>query len=236
MKNITGTDGLTVETKKKPARVDAHYVSHEIQHLLHFEKGFLFTVRELLLRPGKSVREFMFEDRSKYMKPVVFLIFTSVIFTLIVHYFHIEYSLFNIDKIKPLEGKIRSKEIGEWIDNHVGYMNLMIGVFIALWTKLFFRKYEYNIFEITILLCFVLGEAILFLGLFLSIAVILKGQIIASIGVAFYLAYPIWAVGQFFGERTVINYVKSALMYATGIISYMATLILIAYFLKLVTG
>lgn len=236
MKTVNESDELTIKPSKKPVRVDAHYVSHEIQHLLHFEAGFLFTVRELLLRLGKSVREFLFDDRSKYVKPIVFLIFTSVIFTLIAHYFHVDYSLFNIDKIEPLKGKIRSKEIGEWTDSHIGYTNFIVGVFIALWVKLFFRKYDHNIFEITILLCFVLGEAILCLGLFLTVAIVFNSSIPALIGVSFYIIYPIWAIGQFFGERKVTNYVKSALTYVLGNVSYLATLILLAYILKIVTN
>ena len=236
MKTVNKSDGLTIKPSKKPVRVDAHYVSHEIQHLLHFEAGFLFTVRELLLKPGKSVQEFLFDDRSKYVKPIVFLIFTSVIFTLIAHYFHVDYSLFNVDKIEPLKGKIRSKEIGEWTDSHIGYTNLIVGVFIALWVKLFFRKYDHNIFEITILLCFVLGEAILCLGLFLTVAIVFNSSIPALIGVSFYIIYPIWAIGQFFGERKVTNYVKSALTYVLGNVSYLATLILLAYILKIVTS
>ena len=178
----------------------------------------------------------MFDDRSKYVKPIVFLIFTSVIFTLIAHYFHVDYSLFNIDKIEPLKGKIRSKEIGEWTDSHIGYTNFIVGVFIALWVKLFFRKYDHNIFEITILLCFVLGEAILCLGLFLTVAIVFNSSIPALIGVSFYIIYPVWAIGQFFGERKVTNYVKSALTYVLGNVSYLATLILLAYILKIVTS
>ena len=75
MKTVNKSDGLTIKPSKKPVRVDAHYVSHEIQHLLHFEAGFLFTVRELLLKPGKSVQEFLFDDRSKYVKPYRFFNF-----------------------------------------------------------------------------------------------------------------------------------------------------------------
>jgi hypothetical protein len=46
-------------------RIDGHYILHEIEHILHFERGILFTVRELLLRPGKSVKEFI-SDKKDY--------------------------------------------------------------------------------------------------------------------------------------------------------------------------
>ncbi len=227
-----------IEPNFKPSkqlkRIDVHYISHEIQHLLHFEKGFLFTVRELLLRPGKSVREFLFDDRSKYVKPVIFLIFTSVIFSLIVHFFHIDISYFNIDRIEPLKGKIRAKEIGDWTNSHIGYTNLIMGVFIGLWIKIFFKKYSYNIFEIVVLLCFVMGEAILIFGVFLFFANLFRSSIIGLIGASFYFLYTIWAIGQFFGEKKPMNYIKSVMTYVLGNASYLLILILIAYFLKII--
>lgn len=60
-------------------RIDKHYISHEIQHLLHFEKGVFYTAKELLIRPGNSIREFIGENRNKHMKPVAFLILTSLL-------------------------------------------------------------------------------------------------------------------------------------------------------------
>jgi Protein of unknown function (DUF3667) len=215
-------------------RIDAHYIAHEIQHLLHFEKGFFFTVRELLLRPGESVRTFIHEDRTKYVKPVIFLIICSVIYTSITHFFHIEWSFFNIDKINlpELRNEIRSKEIGSWTDGHLGYTNLIMGIFIGLWIKVFFKNHNYNLFEILVLLCFVLGEAILMLGLVLLMANLFNSAIIGAIGALSYFLYIIWAIGQFFGEKKIMNYVKSALTYFLGNMSYLIVLIVIAYFLK----
>ncbi len=225
-----------IEIKKEPPkslqRIDAHFISHEIQHLLHFEKGFLFTVKELLLRPGKSIREFLFEDRNKYVKPLIFLIFSSVIFTIIVHFFHLDFSFFNIDRIEPLKGKIRAKEIGDWTNSHFGYTNLIIGIFIGFWIKIFFKKLDYNIFEIIVLLCFALGEAILILGIFVFSASLFKSSVLALIGIFLFYAYTIWAIGQFFGEKKPMNYLKSAMTYVLGNASFLITLIVIAYLWK----
>jgi predicted acetyltransferase len=33
-------------------RIDGHYIIHEIEHVLHFERGNLYTVRELITKPG----------------------------------------------------------------------------------------------------------------------------------------------------------------------------------------
>jgi hypothetical protein len=74
----------------KIKRIDAQYIIHEITHVLHFDKGILYTIKELLVRPGHSVRTFIAEDRSRMVKPVIFIIVCSLIYTLTTHFFHIE--------------------------------------------------------------------------------------------------------------------------------------------------
>ncbi|MFV8345099.1 DUF3667 domain-containing protein [Flavobacterium sp. ZB4P13] len=223
---------LKPKLSEKLKRIDGHYISHEIQHLLHFEKGFLFTIKSLLIRPGKAIREFIFEDREKYIKPVLFLIFTSVIFTFILHSVHITISFFNVDKFQLLKGELRSKEIGEWTDNHVGYAQLIMGVFIAFWIKFFYRKFKYSIYEILVLLSFVMGEAILIFTFFIVFAKVFKSQNLVFIGSVIYFVYIIWAIGQFFGEKKISNYIKSILAYFLGSLTYMSALVLITYLLK----
>ena len=118
------------------------------------------------------------------------------------------------------------------------YTNLIMGVFIGIWIKIFFKKHNYNIFEIIVLLCFVLGTSLIILAIFLSIATFLKNSniIVIFIFIAIFsnFAYIIWAVGQFFGEKKFINYIKSALTYVLGMLTYIITLTIIAYLLKYV--
>lgn len=223
---------LKPKLSEKLKRIDGHYISHEIQHLLHFEKGFLFTVKALLISPGKAIREFLFEDREKYIKPVLFLIFTSVIFTFIAHSLFPKITFFNIDGIVSLKGKIRGKEIGKWTDSHIGYAQLFMGICVAFWINFFFKKFKYSIYEILVLVSFVFGEGILILTFLIVPAKLFKSQNLMSIALVIYFIYIIWAIGQFFGEKKIINYIKSILVYFLGNASYTGILILIAYLLK----
>lgn len=61
-------------------RIDANYLLQELCSVLSFEKGFLFTVRELSTNPGKSIKDFLNEDRNRLVKPVLFLIVTSYLY------------------------------------------------------------------------------------------------------------------------------------------------------------
>ena len=126
----------------KPKRFDGKYILSEIGSVLNFVNDILFTIRELLLRPGKSVGKFVSDDRNRLVKPIIFIITTSLIYSLINHFFHIEESYVQYEE----PNQSTTVYIFEWIQDHYGYANIIMGVFIAFWTKLFFRKYTYNFF------------------------------------------------------------------------------------------
>ena len=77
-----------------------------------------------------------------------------------------------------------------------------MGIFIALWLKLFFRKHHYNFFEIPIFLCFVIGMDMLLLAGFVMIEGLTKLPVMkpASMLLLFYVA---WAIGQFFDKSKI---------------------------------
>lgn len=128
------------KTNLQLKRIDRDFISHEIQHVLHFDKGIFLTLKNLLLMPGKSIREFLFENREKYVKPLLFLIVCSIIFSLILHLFQGNFSFFNIDSMESLKGKIRSKEIGNWTNKNIGYAQLIMGLFYFILDKNIFQE------------------------------------------------------------------------------------------------
>lgn len=210
--NYCGHCGQAVTLK----RIDRKYVLHEIVHVLHLEKGIFFTIKELFIRPGKSVRTFISEDRSRLVKPVIFIILTSVLYTICSHAIpHTE------EHYTPIEKSIISdlKVVFDWIQHHYGYANIILGIFITLWLRLFFRKHPYNFFEILILLCFVMGIGMLLMAIF-SIIEALSGLHVARIAEGLSLIYCIWAIGQFFNKSKISSYLTAFGAYLLGMISY----------------
>ncbi len=213
----------------KVKRIDAHYITHEIEHVLHFERGILYTIRELLIHPGDNVRHFILGNRSRLVKPIIFIIITSLIYTLIIHFFHIEdeYIKFTADK------KNTTLLIFEWIQGHYGYSNIIMGVFIALWAKLFFRKYSYNFFEILILLCFVMGIGMLIFAVF-ALAQGLIHVKLMTLASTIGLVYSIWAIGQFFDKKKAVNYFKAFGAYMLGFLTFALTAVLVGTLIDVV--
>lgn len=198
----------------KVKRIDGHYIVHEIEHVLHFERGILYTIRELLIRPGQNIRDFIGENRSRLIKPIIFIVVTSLIYTLISHFFHIEEGY-----IKLGDAGTATIAINNWIQNHYGYANIIMGMFIAFWLKIFFRKYNYNFFEILILLCFLIGMGMLIFSVFALFEGLTKFHLMQVSGIIFFI-YSTWAIGQFFDKTKPFNYVKALASYVLGMITF----------------
>lgn len=218
---ITGKFCSSCGRPKMLKRIDAHYIQHEIEHVLHLEKGILYTVKELILRPGKRVREFIHEDRNRLVKPIIFIIITSLIYSLINNYFHIEdqYVNFNEGKFGMMEKMLT------WIQQHYGYANIIMAIFIAFFLRLFFKSYQYNLFELVILLCYLMGVGMLIFAVFALIEGLTHSKFVSWGGVLG-MIYFIWAIGDFYG-RNALNYLKATGAYILGIIAMYGIIIIL---------
>ncbi|MDR2223231.1 MAG: DUF3667 domain-containing protein [Flavobacteriaceae bacterium] len=212
----------------KLKRIDGHYIIHEIGHVLHFEKGIFYTIKELLTKPGNAVRRFITLDRSRLVKPIIFIIIASLIYSIIAHYFHVD-SFVSYNNAK--EGT--SDKVFSWGDSHSGYMNIIIGVFIAIWAKLFFRKYDFNFFEILILMCFVSGMSMLIFSVFAIIEGIVGSSLMSVAGVVG-IVYCTWAIAQFFDGGKISNYLKAFFSYVLGMLTFVFTVILLGGLIDLI--
>ena len=209
----------------KLRRIDIHYVLSEIGDFFLANKGMIYTIKKILINPGESVRRFISEDRYRFVKPITFLLITSLLFTLVNHIFKIDY-LTQYNNTSQTQMRTMS-QISRWILENRGYAAIIIGLLMAFWLKLFFRKSGYNLFEIFILLCFVSGitsvwmsvvsffQGILHLNL-------LMGSILVS------LIYHFWAIGQFFDGKKAVSYIKAILSWVVGVMAICIILSIVA--------
>lgn len=197
-------------------RIDGSYILREIEQVFYFERGILYTIKELTTNPGPSIKNYLTGNRNKLVKPIIFIIIASLIYTISVHFFNIEDTYVKFEE----HGLTTSKKIFAWIQEHYGYANLVMGVFIAFWTKLFFKKHQFNFYEILVLLCFVMGIAMFIYSIFALFEVVTNVNLMA-VGGIMGIGYSTWAIGQFFGKNRVLNYVKAFLAYILGMATFL---------------
>ncbi|UTW64646.1 DUF3667 domain-containing protein [bacterium SCSIO 12741] len=214
---LTGPFCANCGTPQELRRIDWKYISTEIGSVLHFDKGILYSIRELSIRPGKSIRHFLLHDRHRLVKPIFFILVCSLIYSVVQQLVHFEdgYVGYNFDDWKGLA----IGHIFTWIGENYGYANILMALFIGFWIKILFRKYGYNFYEIVVLLCFVMGMTMLLYTLF-GLVEVLTGWPALQIGANLSFIYCSWAIGQFFDGRKKRNYLKGLLSYVFGMISF----------------
>ena len=202
---------------KESKRINGQYIVDEISSVLNFEKGLFYTIKELFIRPGVTVKKFIDGDRKRIVKPIIFLIVCSLIYTIAQQYLIFEAGLiqysFEDENNAPLQFKIY-----EWFSSNYGYANVLMAIFIALWIKILFKKHNYNYFEIYVLLCFIMGNSILISTLWGIIDSIIDFPIL-QFGIIISLIYSTWAIGQFFDRKSKMSYLKGFLSYILGFLS-----------------
>jgi hypothetical protein len=204
---------------KRLDRISGRYILSEIASVLNFQKGILYTIKELLIRPGENIRIFISEDRNRLVKPIMFILITSLIYTLFVRIFHFEDGF--IDGFSDSVNNTESVTIAifKWVQGNYGYSNILMAMFIGLWLKVFFRKYPFNFFEILILLCFIMGIGMLIYSVFGIIQGFTRINLM-QVGAIIGFIYTAYAIGQFFDKRKIANYVKALISYFLGMITF----------------
>lgn len=227
---LTEKPDLVDQKLSQVNRIDRHYILHEIEHILHVERGIIFTIRELLLRPGKTVQQFVNEDRSRLVKPVTFVLITAILCTFTSNVFHFESEQYAQGRLD----KSTYNLLLLWLDKYSAYENIIISAFIAFWTTIFFRKHRYNFFEILVLMCFVQGIVLIIISLFQLIQGVTQYHMLKTISIVA-LGYSTWAIGQFFGKNNWINYVKSFFAYVFGFVTFFSCLLAIGSLVDFLT-
>jgi len=198
-------------------RIDGRYLIQEIGDFFFANKGMLYTTKRVLIRPGESVKQFITEDRYRFVKPITFLFITSLVYTLINYLFGIGANDYT-QQYDDLEGSTAGLIFRWMLIDYPGYSGIITGLFIALSVKMFFRKSDYNLFEIFILLCFVTGIT----TLFISVIAIIQGIThlkLLEYSSYFGMIYLFWAIGQFFDRKKAISYIKAFLSFILGTIT-----------------
>ncbi len=203
-------------------RIDKKYILQEIAHHLNFEKGITFTIKGLITNPGQTVKSYLLENRTKLVKPIFFIIVTSVVYTLCNSFFHFEDSYIRYSN----NTKSTVIEISKWVQGNYGYANIIMGMFIALWIKIFFKNHNFNFFEILMLLCFVMGIGMLIYSFF-GVLQSLIGINLTQIGSFIAFIYTFWAIGHFFDKTKITSFIKAFFAYILGMLTFSLLVILI---------
>jgi hypothetical protein len=205
-------------------RIDRNYAFNELLGLFGFEKGFIYTCKELFLRPGKAITGYLYQNRQKLVKPITFLGLASLIYTLVAHFLKTDVIL--KEASKNLYSNMTILKIMDWTQSNYGYANLLMILPIAFFIKLLFKDKKVNFYEAFVIVCYVMGTGMLIYILEALLTYFFPKLFLLNSSLVFLVSlfYMSWAIGQVFGKQS-LNYIKAFFAYWIG---FAATCIFVA--------
>lgn len=193
----------------KTGRINFHYLLHEIQHsIFHVDKGILYTIKELALRPGKTIKDYLDGKRVNYFKPFGFVIILGTIYGFIAHFLNVYPESGILKEVYHSTydlPKEYTQNIVEAIYSRYAFVMLASMPFAALSSFILFRKKGYNYWEHLIINCYILGIQIFTLIIFYFLYYFQQSEWIHLATSFIIYGYTIWVFIQLFGDKSKIR-------------------------------
>jgi len=111
----------------------------------------LFTIKELFIRPGNSIRQFLGGKRIKHFKPISLVIILAGAYAFLFHYYDINMFSSNVEISGSGADYAHAKKtvdhIIDWVSEHYALVTFIQLPVLALGTYLGFKKAGYNFVE-----------------------------------------------------------------------------------------
>ncbi|MCU7614672.1 DUF3667 domain-containing protein [Chryseobacterium sp. GMJ5] len=207
-------------------RIDAQFLWEDIEHgLLHYDKGILYTAKQLFLKPGYVIKDYIAGKRVHHFRPISLAIVLATLYALVYHLTHVNLIVKGSENSEAIFEKI--------IEHYYWFVFITIPIF-ALSTSLFFKKAGYNFWEYFIFEALKVSQRLIVHILFLPIILLLnhpsstdliiKSLLIVDIALIF------WTNLQFFHQ-----FPKFKIFYLTVfsylLYSFITTVLLILFML-----
>lgn len=195
------------------ARLDFHVVWHDLQHgLLHVNKGIFYTLRELFLRPGLTIRSYLDGQRIRHFQPVSMMIVLAALYAWSSHLAH-----------RPMVTYSGNAETSvaiaaDFIEHHYGFAEVMLLPVLALCSYLFFRRRGERYVEWIVVHAFLASQRLVVQIVALPFAMTLSSGTVGTISFIVNMVYLGWAMMQLYPSyRAVPTLLRSYLAMALAL-------------------
>lgn len=161
-------------------RIDWHFLGHELEHsVLHMDRGILYSLKELMLRPGHLMRAYLEGRRAKQVKPLLLLMISAAAVVLLGKYllggdlfgsamqagFSEARSMQPGSSVDPAVAMGTFNVVKDWINAHLAAVTLILLPFEAAAFWLAFRGRGLNYPEWLVITAFLTVQTFIFMAL-----------------------------------------------------------------------
>lgn len=160
-------------------RIDWHFLGHELEHsVLHMDRGVFYSLKELMLRPGHLMRDYLEGRRAKQVKPLLLLMISAAATLLLAKLFlegDIVGSAIQVGSsqgegmrangdVNPAELARIFGQLKDWLNAHMTAFTLVLLPFEAATFWLVFRGRGLNYPEWLVISAFLTVQAFVFMA------------------------------------------------------------------------
>ena len=220
--------------KTNTVRLNWAYLKDEANYtILHFNKGFLYTIRELFTRPGDTIREFLEGKRVKHYKPLL------LVFVLagINGYLSLQMDL-NRMMQQYSNPKVNSVIMAEytkvmhWFFAHYSMFEILALPIVSLASWLSFKKWGYNYIENIIINCFATSQRLMIGVLLFPLQYFLRNTpyflAVSFLTVIPTFGYTIWMIVQLYKNQNTTTVFLRMLLFVFNLSLFFILLLLIS--------
>lgn len=199
-------------------KIDFPYiVSNLSSNVFQIDKGFFFTIKELFMRPGHTIREYIHGKRKKHFGPFAYVLLLSTFYFFLTKFlgsvtvlgdFMIGFS----NKGGITEDGGNPYKILDWFIENYAYTVLLLIPVYSLASYLAFRKSRYNYFEHVILNSYITGHQAIFYALGTLLCWIVNSEFPITIAYFTTVFYSFWVFWQFFHDRAKFRVILFSLL------------------------
>ena len=145
-------DKITVREEKEVERFTFSLLGMKVLQFFNFEKGFLPTVKLLVINPGKHIKAYLSIDRDRLTNPFKFYLVIGAL------YFLLLYLSEDLTRIRSGIDSEWERDVFQAVVQYFHVYILLLVFFVAIYSYLFFRKESgYNLVENLILNLYVMS-------------------------------------------------------------------------------
>ena len=210
-----------------------NFLSEISESVFQINKGFFYTLKELFVRPGKSIKEFLNGKRKKHFKPIAYALTLSTLYFLIAQITNQNTWIDDIlsgwmEGASDWETRKQAPVVLTWFAKNYAYTALLLLPVFSLASYLSFFRFGRNYLEHIVINSYITGHQAIAYASFAIVGTVIENNIIESIPIFVGIGYTFWVFWQFFSTgNPLANILRLMLTYFLYIIFSVGLLLVV---------
>ena len=190
--------------QKKYKRIDRKYIWDEVQYsTIHMNKGFLYSIKNIFLNPGKTARIFIDGNRVNHYKPVALAFVLSGISAFIAFQF------IGLNEILASiqDERLNNEDVNSFNKNYNAFLVLLMIPLFAIFTFKSFKSWGHNYYEHVVMNSYIISYyTILNIAFVYPLMYILKDNVPVIIGITTFSMFSFFIILPYFFKNFYSEY------------------------------